>query len=90
MKRNVAESVSLLRWVFQQRRRMVTCAIDAADDGASFDVSLVPHWNLSDTTIESFKTAASAFARHAEISLRLRQGGWALARQTPNAHANAA
>lgn len=85
----VAESVSLLRWVFQQNRRAVTCAIDVADDGA-FDVSLVPHWNLSDTTIETFKTAASAFARHAEIAMKLRQGGWIVSRETPNATTAAA
>ena len=76
MNRTVAKSASLLRWVFQQNRRAVTCAVDIADDGSSFDVSFVPHWNLSGATIESFKTAASAFTRHAEIALKLRQGGW--------------
>jgi hypothetical protein len=83
MSRTVVDSVPLLRWVFQQKRRVVTCAVDVAGDGRSFDVSLVPHWNLSDTTIESFRTAASALARHAEIALKLRQGGWAVDRQMP-------
>jgi len=90
MKRTIAESVPLLRWVFQQNRRAMTCAVDVADDGSSFDVSLVPHWNLSDTAIESFKTAASAFARHAEISMKLRQGGWVVASHVPYATTAAA
>lgn len=80
MSRTVVESTPLLRWVFQQNRRALTCAIDVADEG-TFEVSLVPHWNLSHATIESFKTAASAFARHAEIALKLRQGGWVTSRQ---------
>jgi hypothetical protein len=84
------ESVAVLRWVFQQNRRLMTCAVDVADDGKSFDVSLVPHWNLSDTTIESFKTAAGAFARHAQISMKLRQGGWVVARQMSHATSTAA
>jgi len=90
MSRTVVDSVPLLRWVFQQKRQVVTCAVDVANGGTSFDVSLVPHWNLSDTTIESFKTAASAFARHAEIALKLRQGGWVVDRQMPVATSTAA
>jgi hypothetical protein len=43
---------------------------------ASYDVCVLPHWNLSEATVEHFDTPASALWRHAEIASRLRQSGW--------------
>ena len=56
MKRPAAEPVSVLRWDFQQNRRILTCAVRADSDGASFDVTVVPHWDVCATSIETFDT----------------------------------
>jgi hypothetical protein len=76
-------STSLLRWVFQRGRLEITCSIDMIDDGLAFDVCVLPHWNLSASTIRRFDDAASAFAQHAELALMLREAGWIAARNSP-------
>jgi len=81
MKRAAAEPVSVLRWTFQQNRRVLTCAVRAENDGASFDVTLVPHWDVSATSIETFDKESGAFARHAEIAMQLRDAGWVVSRR---------
>jgi hypothetical protein len=82
-------SMTLLRWAFQKHHRTITCRIDMVDDGAAFDVFVLPHWDLSATTIERFDDAAKAFEHHAEMALMLRQAGWATAQYSPR-HAIAA
>ena len=76
MKRTAAEPVSILRWIFQNNRQVLTCAVRAENGGASFDVTVVPHWDVSATSIETFEKESGAFARHAEIAMRLRDAGW--------------
>jgi hypothetical protein len=69
------EPACLLRWVFHRGDDALTCAVEAGGR-ASYDVCVLPHWNLSEATVEHFDAAASALRRHAEIASRLRQAGW--------------
>ncbi len=69
---------SLLRWVFHQGARTLTCGLIVNEDGG-FDVCVMPHWNLDASTIESFDAAGPAFGRHAQIAMDLRGNGWTLA-----------
>ena len=66
----------ILRWVFHRGPDTLTCAVEAGGRPSSFDVCILPHWNLSEATVEHFDTPASALRRHAEIASRLRESGW--------------
>ena len=54
----------------------MTCAVEAGRDRSSYNVYVLPHWNLSLATVERFTAPASALRRHAEIASQLRQAGW--------------
>ena len=69
---------SLLRWVFRQGGRTLTCGLSANDTGG-YDVSVMPHWNIDASTIEAFEDAGDAFGRHAQIAMALRGSGWTVA-----------
>jgi hypothetical protein len=73
---NAAEPACILRWVFQRGPEVLTCAVENSGERSSFDVCVLPHWNLSDATVERFDAPASALRRHAEIASRLREAGW--------------
>ena len=45
-------------------------------------LSLVPHWDVRQTAVETFDAGASAFRRHAAIVDGLRRQGWTLASYT--------
>jgi hypothetical protein len=66
----------ILRWVFHHGSDALTCAIESTGEHASYDVCILPHWNLSVATVEHFDAATSALQRHADIASRLRQAGW--------------
>ena len=57
----------------------------AARSTNSFDVCVVPHWDVSSSVIETFNSACSALERHAEISLQLRETGWVVSRNSDSA-----
>jgi hypothetical protein len=71
------EPTCVVRWVFHRGADVLTCAVEGSGGRASYDVCVLPHWNLSEATVEHFDTPASALRRHAEIASRLRQSGWA-------------
>ena len=71
-----AEPACILRWVFQRGPEVITCAVENSGERSSFDVCVLPHWNLSDSTVERFDAPASALRRHAEIASQLREAGW--------------
>jgi hypothetical protein len=75
MKTPQPDSVRVLRWVFRRNDAAITCEIDSAGDHA-FDVCVIPHWNVSASTIERFDVVHRAFERHAELARRLRDAGW--------------
>jgi hypothetical protein len=66
----------ILRWVFHRGPDALTCAVEAAGGRSSYDVCILPHWDLSLATVEHFDGPASALRRHAEIASRLRLAGW--------------
>jgi hypothetical protein len=72
-----AEPACIVRWVFHRGPDAVTCAVEAGGRRrSSYDVCILPHWNLCDATVEHFDAPASALRRHAEIASRLRESGW--------------
>lgn len=71
-----AEPACILRWVFQRGPEVLTCAVENSGQASSYNVCVLPHWNLSDSMVERFKAPASALRRHAEIASQLREAGW--------------
>jgi len=43
---------------------------------SSYDVCVVPHWNVSAAVVETVETPGRALLRHAEIARHLRETGW--------------
>jgi hypothetical protein len=70
------EPACMLRWVFHRGPNVLTCAVEAAGGRASYEVCILPHWDLSLATVEHFDAPAGALRRHAEIASRLRLAGW--------------
>ena len=71
------ESTSMLQWIFSRNCAVLTCELDA-DPRGGFEVSVIPHWNVSSAAIEHFDGARDAFRRHAELARYLRETGWHL------------
>jgi hypothetical protein len=71
-----AEPACILRWVFHRGSDALTCAVEGGGRRSSYDVCILPHWNLSEATVEHFDAPTSALRRHAEIASRLRESGW--------------
>src|SRR5688500_12408862 len=67
--------IPMLRWVLLRHANAITCEVDFAGDH-QYEVSVVPHWDVSATAIERFDSAPHALERHAELALSLRQAGW--------------
>ena len=74
------ESKMVLRWLFCQKNRLLTCGISAA--GAAFEVITLPHWDISRSSLERFSSAKEALERHAQIAAALRADGWVPAAYT--------
>ena len=58
--------------------------------GRSYDVCIVPHWNVASAVVERFDAPALAWLRHAELSQCLRENGWVLTKHVSVAGAHAA
>ena len=87
--RHLANSAGILRWVFLRGTRALTCEVRIFGKQA-FDVSVIPHWDVSSSVIETFGSPASALRRHAEIASSFRQAGWILVREGMGQTAGAA
>ena len=70
------DSACVIRWVFRRGSNALTCAVEAGTGQWSYDVWILPHWNVSEAIVEHFEGAADALLRHAEITSQLRQHGW--------------
>jgi hypothetical protein len=70
------EPTCLVRWVFHRGTDALTCAVEADRARSSYEVCILPHWDLSVGTVEQFDAPATALRRHAEIAAHLRQSGW--------------
>lgn len=73
--------MSLVRWQFRLRNRLVTCGV-ARSGAMGYSVVTVPHHNVKKATIEIYKDLVSALRRHAAISSQLRASGWSIASYT--------
>ena len=78
--RKSTEPKMVLRWLFRQRDRLLTCGISIA--GAAFEVITLPHWDVGRGSMERFTSAREALERHAEIAAALREEGWTPASYT--------
>jgi hypothetical protein len=78
--RNPSEPQMVLRWLFCQRDRRLTCGISIA--GAAFEVVTLPHWDVGHGSMERFTSARAALERHAQIAAELRADGWVPAAYT--------
>lgn len=54
--------------MFHRGPDVLACAVENGGGRSSYDVCVLPHWDLSDSTVERFNAAASALQRHAEIA----------------------
>ena len=79
-RRPLAEPAAMLRWIFLRGTKAVTCEVRVCGK-QTYDVCVVPHWDVSSSTIESFKHPTSALRRHAEIAWYFRQAGWSVVRE---------
>ena len=68
----------MLRWVLTRGDYAVTCQINPTNGRRGYEVCVVPHWNVSETSIEVVTTPAQALQRHAEIAMRMRDAGWSV------------
>ena len=85
----IQQSDSVLRWTFQRDANAITCELDARGH-RSYDVCVVPHWDVSSSVVEHFEGPSVALLRHAEIARRLRAGGWVLTDRGPTVRRAAA
>jgi len=76
-----SDSASIVRWVFIRGSRALTCEV-RVDAGGTFDVCVVPLWDVSEAVIESYDRASDAMRRHAGLAAAFRQAGWVVARQS--------
>jgi hypothetical protein len=70
-----SDSTRVLRWGFRRNDRAITREVDT-DRTHAFEVSLVPHWDVSASVVERFDAVHHALLRHAEVARRLREAGW--------------
>ena len=79
--RQSAESEGILRWIFLRGTKTLTCEVRVSGK-QPYDVSVVPHWDVSSSVIETFQRPAGALQRHAELAWYFRQEGWSLIRES--------
>ena len=76
------DSARLVCWTFHRNGHALTCQVDASGRPSSFDVCIVPHWNVGAAAVETVKSPVKALQRHAEIAKQLQEAGWLLAHRT--------
>jgi len=72
------KAASVLRWVFQKGDKSLTCLLQRSGADSSYDICVVPHWDVTSAVVEETETPIRAFCRHAEIALALRTAGWSV------------
>lgn len=83
------KATSILRWIFMRKGQLLTCEI-RVNGSQSYDVCVVPHWNVDRAIIEPFNRPIAALSRHAELTCCLREAGWIRLSQVPAGSARAA
>jgi hypothetical protein len=75
------DPVCVLRWTFRKGSRSITCQLENNVAASSYDVFVIPHWDIGSTVVEGTTTPIEALRRHAQIARGLRAAGWALDRR---------
>ena len=70
-----SQATQILRSVLHRDDRTLSCDV-IARGCRSYDVCVVPHWDVSPSVIETFKAASKAVRRHTELSWLFQQAGW--------------
>ena len=65
----------MIRWVLYRDGHAVTCELDACGRN-TYDVSIVPHWNVAASACEHVEGALTAMECHAALVRRMRADGW--------------
>ncbi|HKY19948.1 MAG TPA: hypothetical protein VJM31_01905 [Vicinamibacterales bacterium] len=77
----MTDTRSLLKWNFVRQARVLTCEI-RANGSQSYDVCVLPHWDVGSTVIEPYDRLANALGRHAQLASYFREHGWKIARDS--------
>ena len=77
-----ADSVPVVRWLFTRGGQALTCQVGTDAAGSSYEVAIVPHWNVALAVVEEVPTPANALQRHAQLSMMLRDAGWSVSRRS--------
>ena len=72
----------LVRWQFEQGDRHLTCMVQAEPASSTYEVAIVPLWDVVHSAVETFDSPTAALHRHAAIAAGLREAGWTLAAYT--------
>ena len=72
----------LIRWQFERDERHLACMVQAMPITSSYEVAIVPLWDVGRSSVETFDSPAAALHRHAAIAADLREAGWTLAAYT--------
>jgi hypothetical protein len=72
------KSRPIVQWEFERGDRHVTCMVQTAPS-SSYEVAIVPLWDVGCSAVETFDSQSAALHRHAAIAADLREAGWALA-----------
>jgi hypothetical protein len=81
-RRRTLDAARLVCWIFHRNGHALTCQVDARATPSSYDVCIVPHWNVAAASVETVKSPVKALRLHAEIAKQLQEAGWLLARRT--------
>jgi hypothetical protein len=90
MRHQTQEGAHLVRWQFARNNRHLMCAIRATAAPSSYEVAIVPMWDVGQAAIETFTTAGAALCRHAAIAADLRDADWTIASYTSRVNQAAA
>jgi hypothetical protein len=71
--------VVLVRWVLRRGNSHLTCQVDVQGRSSTYAISVVPHWDVASSVVETARSPRAALQRHAEIAKRLRDCGWMVA-----------
>jgi hypothetical protein len=69
------DTLSNLKWIFVHAGQFLTCEIGTRGHW-SYDVCVIPHWDVGSSVIEPYDQPAAALHRHAQFASRLRDAGW--------------
>ena len=68
---------------------MLTCEIVVNGPG-SYDVCVIPHWDVGSSVVEGFERPSVAICRHADLVSHFREDGWMRISEADSDHLYAA